>query len=69
MKYEAERIQVLNPYWSSYICFCEALEKLKSKKKKTIVRWFNQLVSPGDYAKPEKRQILGFLTGGLEKQE
>jgi hypothetical protein len=49
-----------NPNWSSYTCFAEAI-KGQSFSKQVISRWFNKLVEKDDYAKKEKRAVLGFL--------
>ena len=37
-----------NPYWSTYICFCEAIRNQKFSKK-IISRWFYKLVDKDDY--------------------
>ena len=49
-----------NPNWSSYTCFAEAV-KGRGFSKQAISRWFNKLVEKDDYAKNEKRAVLGFL--------
>ncbi|OGF48283.1 MAG: hypothetical protein A2452_12225 [Candidatus Firestonebacteria bacterium RIFOXYC2_FULL_39_67] len=36
------------PYWSSYLCFCEAIDSQKFQKK-TIQKWFHKLVDKDDY--------------------
>ncbi len=49
-----------NPNWSSYICFAEAI-KGQDFNEQAIRRWFNKLVEKDDYAKNEKKAVLGFL--------
>ncbi len=49
-----------NPYWSSYICFAEAVKGQRFNKR-TVHYWFNKLVSKSDYFKSEKRAILSHL--------
>ena len=55
--------QRLNPYWSSFTCFCEVITSKKYLKRPTIIKWFNELVDKDDYAKRDKGEILGFLFG------
>jgi len=50
-------ISRLNPYWSSYICFTEAV-KAQNFSYRTIASHFNSLVERDDYSKSEKRQLL-----------
>ena len=40
----------LNPYWSSYICFTEAIKE-QCFSKRTITNYFNKLVEKDDYDK------------------
>jgi hypothetical protein len=54
------RIRSENPYWSDYTCFAEAVRGRRFSRK-TIIRNFNSLVDKEDYAKNEKREIIGFL--------
>jgi hypothetical protein len=54
------RIRGENPYWSDYTCFAEAVRGRRFSRK-TIIRNFNSLVDKEDYAKNEKREIIGFL--------
>ena len=49
-----------NPYWSTYICFAEAI-KNQNFSKQTLHRWFNKLVDKNDYSKSDKRAILSHL--------
>lgn len=49
-----------NPYWSSYICFLEAI-KGQNFNKQTTYRWFNKLVEKDDYDRKNKRIILKHL--------
>lgn len=51
-----------NPNWSSHTCFAEAV-KGQSFTKQVISRWFNKLIEKDDYAKKDKRAVLGFLVG------
>ena len=55
-------IAEMNPNWSSYICFAKAI-KGQSFGEQVIRRWFNKLVDKDDYAKNEKKAVLGFLVG------
>lgn len=49
-----------NPYWSSYVCFAEAI-KGQDFSRQTIHRWFQKLVDKDDYAKNEKKGTLAYL--------
>ena len=49
-----------SPNHSSFICFGRAIQGQKFSRK-VIVRWFNKLVDPDDYAKREKPALLKFL--------
>lgn len=51
-----------NPNRSSYICFAEAVMG-QGFREQIIHRWFNKLVNKDDYAKNEKKAVLGFLVG------
>jgi len=53
-------ISQLNPYWSSYICFTEAI-KDQNFSRRTIASYFKTLVEKDDYAGREKGQILKYL--------
>ena len=49
-----------NPYWSSYVCFTEAV-KGQNFRKQCIHRWFIKLVDKNDYDKKDKKSILAQL--------
>ncbi len=49
-----------NPYWSSYICFAEAIKQQKFNKE-SIQIWFNKLVNKDDYDKKDKKTLLDQL--------
>lgn len=49
-----------NPYWSSYICFAEAVRG-QNFSRQILHRRFNKLVDKNDYSKKEKRAILNHL--------
>ena len=51
-----------NPYWSSYICFTEAI-KGQNFSDQTMRHWFNKLVDKDDYDKNDKKALLSFLDG------
>lgn len=51
-----------NPYWSSYICFTEAI-KGQDFGKQAMAYWFNKLVDKDDYDKSDKKALLSFLDG------
>lgn len=55
-----KRISEGNPYWSSYVCFVEAIRGRKYNKR-IIIRWFNKLVDKDDYDKEEKNDIIADL--------
>jgi len=57
-----KRIRAENPYWSSLLCFAEAIRG-RNFSRRTILRNFNALVDKEDYAKKEKKEIVEFLTG------
>lgn len=50
----------LNPYWSSYICFAEAVKGQRFSKK-IIANYFNKLVEKDDYGKEDKKHITKHL--------
>lgn len=54
-------ISQLNPYWSSYICFTEAIRS-QNFSPRTIASHFKALVEKDDYNNREKKQILKYLT-------
>ncbi|MDD5738799.1 MAG: hypothetical protein PHY72_02665 [Candidatus Pacebacteria bacterium] len=57
-----------NPYWSSYVCFVEAV-KNQNFSKQMIHRWFYKLVEKDDYDKQDARQILKHLSWLSEKKK
>jgi hypothetical protein len=60
-KVEFENIKRLNPYWSEYTCFAEAIKGKKYLRRTTIRKWFDALVSKDDYLSKDKPEILGYL--------
>lgn len=56
-----KNIQERNIFWSTYLCFAEAV-KAQGFGKQAIHRWFNKLVENDDYATNEKRALFFFLT-------
>ena len=52
-----KNIEVKNPFWSSYICFAEAI-KCQKFTKPMISLWFSKLVEKDDYSKSDKNQLL-----------
>ena len=65
LKNQFESISKLNPFWSSWICLCETLQKTKTKDEKTIRKNFNKLVDKNDWKGNSKQELLGFLTTQL----
>lgn len=55
-----KNIEARNPFWSSYICFAEAV-KNQHFNRQAINRWFSKLVEKDDYARSDKKQILNHL--------
>lgn len=60
IKRRFDEISIKNQYWSSYICFAEAIKKQKFNKE-TLQIWFNKLVSKDDYDKKDKKILLDQL--------
>ncbi len=58
----------LNPYWSSYVCFAEAI-KNQEFSKRTIMFHFNGCVKKDDYRKEEKKSIIKHLISLSEKDK
>ncbi len=52
-----QQIEQKNPYWSSLICFTEAIRGQRFKKD-TLHRSFNKLVNRDDYQECHRRDIL-----------
>jgi hypothetical protein len=46
-----------NAFWSSFICFAEAI-KYQKFKRQAINKWFRKLVDKEDYSKSDKVRIL-----------
>lgn len=51
----------LNPYWSSWVCFCKTITGRGRLSKKTIKNYFNRLVDKDDYAQNERVQLLDYI--------
>ena len=58
---EFQNISRLNPYWSSWTCFCETIEGRKNLSKKTIKKYFKRLVDDVDYTTEEQQELLKHL--------
>ena len=58
---EFQEISRLNPYWSSWVCFCESIWDKKNLSKRTIQKFFKKLIEENDYAKNEKTELLNYL--------
>ena len=50
-------IQQQNPYWSSYICFAEAVTNQQFSRS-VITYWFGKLVEKDDYARSDYRALI-----------
>lgn len=48
------------PFWSSHICFAEAIKGQKFSRQ-AIHRWFQKLVDKDDYARSDKKAVLAHL--------
>ena len=59
--YQFQEIQKENPYWSSWVCFCETLKKRNLRDEKKIRKYFNKLVEKDDYDKGEKAELIRYL--------
>ncbi len=53
--------QEKNPFWSSWVCFCEMLWEYNTRNKKGIQKYLNSLVEKEDYYKSEKTELLEWL--------
>ncbi len=53
-------VQEKNPYWSSMICFNEAIKE-QGFSQKNIYYWFPKLVDRDDYDRSDKTEILSFI--------
>jgi len=58
---EFQEISNNNPYWASWVCFCETIKGGKNLSKKIIKKYFYKLVDENDYAKKERYQLLNYL--------
>ena len=56
----------LNPFWSTWTCFCEAIEGRAGLSKRTIRKYFKELVDGEDYGDAEKESLnyVFALAGG-----
>ncbi len=61
-------VQEKNPYWSSIICFNEAIKE-QGFSQKNIYYWFLRLVDKDDYDKSDKKEILCFLLSITQARE
>ena len=59
-------ISQLNPYWSSYICFAEAIDG-QNFSKKTITSHFKALIEKDDYDKRDKKGLIKNLLSLSQK--
>lgn len=57
LKRRAINIAKRNPYWTSFICFAEAVKKQKFSRR-TIYYWFSELVNEDDYSKEDRMTII-----------
>jgi hypothetical protein len=55
-----EEISHLNPDWSSYVCFTEAVKGQKFTKR-AITKWFNRLIKKEDYSKGDRSVLMDNL--------
>ena len=62
-KQEFLETQRLNPKWSSFTCFAETIKNRSGLTKRTIRKYFTNLVDVDDYAKKGKEEVIGFLFG------
>lgn len=51
------KIATDNSFWSSYVCFAEAVKK-QNFSKRILLYYFNKLVKKEDYAMEDKKQII-----------
>ena len=54
------RLRIEHPYWSTIICFNEAIRGQKFRSS-LVLRWFNKLVNKNDYSKSDKKDIAAYL--------
>lgn len=62
-------IEVKHPFWSSYICFAQAVTGMGFSRP-VIYKWFRELVDKNDYAKSDERKLIDHLDGlsGIKKK-
>jgi len=58
---EFKQTSQLNPYWSSWSCFYEAIKGRNGLSKKTIKKYFDKLVDKKDYLRKERVGLLNYL--------
>jgi len=56
-----QEIKRLNPYWSSYICFVEALKTVPGISNRIMRKYFRELVDEDDYVLEEREEVLNYL--------
>ena len=54
------QIQELNPYWSSWVCLCEAVRS-KNWSRRVIRKKFDNFVNKNDYSRSDRFQLLNNL--------
>ncbi len=57
IKARYKNLQNKNFYWSSLVCFTEAVRG-QNFSKDIINRWFNKVVNKDDYPREQKRPVL-----------
>ncbi len=67
-KYEFSEIQILNPYWSSLVCFHETIKNRRALHPRLIKKWFLKLVEKDDYGKESKNEILKYAISLAKKR-
>lgn len=50
--------QKMNPFWSSWVCFCETVWNKNGLSKRIINRFFDKLIDKDDYDKKDRRSLL-----------
>lgn len=59
--HEFLEIKRLNPYWSDYTCFAEAIKNRPNLHSRLIRKWFNKLIDDNEYDKKDKGELLQYL--------
>jgi len=54
--------------WSDHTCFADAIKET-GLKRRNIVKWFNKLVDPEDYAKEDKFEVVASLVGLAKRKK